>query len=64
MITLDAVNYCVQFKADELKKMQKNYQGACEEKEKWFLQYNIEKNCNAKLEKQVGPVIVVSSTRV
>jgi hypothetical protein len=42
--------------------MQKNYQGACEEKEKWFLQYNIEKNCNAKLDKQVGPVIVVSST--
>ncbi|RZB39307.1 uncharacterized protein BDFB_004783 [Asbolus verrucosus] len=41
-------------KSEELKKSQKNHQIAAEEKEKWFLQCNLEKNCNAKLEKQIA----------
>ncbi|KAJ3648300.1 hypothetical protein Zmor_020113 [Zophobas morio] len=47
-------------KNEELKKIQKSHQTLSEEKEKWFLQYNVEKNTSTKLEKQ----IIASNSRL
>ncbi|XP_044264773.1 testis-expressed protein 9 [Tribolium madens] len=44
----------LKIKNEELKKFQREHQAVAEEKEKWFLQYNVQKNANVKQEKQIS----------